>query len=44
MPPKPGKPGKPPKRFEKKPKPGPGMEGRKRPDCAPRLGKRGRVA
>jgi ATP-dependent RNA helicase DeaD len=43
-PPKPGKPGKPPKRFEKKPKPGPGMEGRKRPGGAPRLGKRGRVA
>ena len=43
-PPKPGKPGKPPKRFEKKAKPGPGMEGRKRPGDAPRLGKRGRVA
>jgi ATP-dependent RNA helicase DeaD len=43
-PPKPGKPGKPPKRFEKKAKPGPGMEGRKRPHGAPRLGKRGRVA
>jgi ATP-dependent RNA helicase DeaD len=43
-PPKPGKPGKPPKRFEKKPKPGPGLEGRKRPGDAPRLGKRGRVA
>lgn len=43
-PPKPGKPGKPPKRFEKKPKPGPGLEGRKRPGGAPRLGKRGRVA
>ncbi|MCA3307897.1 MAG: DEAD/DEAH box helicase [Roseomonas sp.] len=48
---KPGKPekkgkhgaGKPPKRFEK-PKPGPGMEGRKRAGGAPRLGKRGRVA
>jgi hypothetical protein len=43
-PPKPGKQGKPPKRFEKKPKPGPGMEGRKHPGGAPRLGKRGRVA
>jgi ATP-dependent RNA helicase DeaD len=43
-PPKPGKPGKPPKRFEKKPKPGPGLEGRKRPGGAPRLGNRGRVA
>jgi ATP-dependent RNA helicase DeaD len=43
-PPKPGKPGKPPKRFEKKPKPGPGMEGRKHPGGTPRLGKRGRVA
>jgi ATP-dependent RNA helicase DeaD len=43
-PPKPGKPGKPPKRFEKKAKPGPGLEGRKRPGDAPRLGKRGRVA
>ena len=43
-PPKSGKPGKPPKRSEKKAKPGPGMEGRKRPDGAPRLGKRGRVA
>lgn len=43
-PPKPGKPGKPPKRFEKKPKPAPGQEGRKRPGGAPRLGKRGRVA
>ncbi|MCZ8279374.1 MAG: DEAD/DEAH box helicase [Acetobacteraceae bacterium] len=41
---KPGKPGKPPKRFEKKAKPGLGMEGRKRPGGAPRLGKRGRVA
>ncbi len=41
-PPKPGKPGKPPKRFEKKAKPGPGMEGRKRAGGAPRLGKRGR--
>ena len=39
-----GKPpsGKKPKRFEK-PKPGPGLEGRKRPGGAPRLGKRGRV-
>jgi ATP-dependent RNA helicase DeaD len=43
-PPKPGKPGKPPKRFEKKAKPGPGLEGRKRPGGAPRLGNRGRVA
>jgi hypothetical protein len=46
-PPKPGKPGKPgklPKRFEKKAKPSPGMEGRTRADGAPRLGKRGRVA
>jgi ATP-dependent RNA helicase DeaD len=43
-PPKPGKPGKPPKRFEKKAKPAPGVEGRKRPGGAPRLGKRGRVA
>lgn len=43
-PPKPGKPGKPPKRFEKKAKPAPGQEGRKRPGGAPRLGKRGRVA
>ncbi|MEY3730066.1 MAG: hypothetical protein RLZZ57_822, partial [Pseudomonadota bacterium] len=34
--------GKKPKRFEK-PKPGPGLEGRKRPGGAPRLGKRGRV-
>jgi ATP-dependent RNA helicase DeaD len=46
---KPGKPlkpgpGKPPKRFDKKPKPGPGTEGRKRDAGAPRLGKRGRVA
>jgi len=46
---KPGKPlkpgpGKPPKRFDKKPKPGPGTEGRKRAGGAPRLGKRGRVA
>ena len=43
-PPKPGKPGKPPKRFEKKAKPAPDTEGRKRPGGAPRLGKRGRVA
>jgi ATP-dependent RNA helicase DeaD len=42
--PKPGKPGKPPKRFEKKAKPAPGVEGRKRPDGGPRLGKRGQVA